>query len=162
MRHGDKINNLGRKKEHREALMRNLASALITHKRITTTLAKAKALRKFVEPLITKSKDSSMHSRRILFSYFTNKEVVKEIFGVVAAKVADRPGGYCRILKTGHRQGDNASMAMIELVDFNTLYGKELKVVTAKKTRRSKAVAPKSDNETANTSTTDDAPSTEN
>jgi large subunit ribosomal protein L17 len=157
MRHGDKINNLGRTKPHREALLRNLASALITHKRITTTLPKAKELRKFIEPLITKSKDSSMHSRRVIFSYFTNKEVVKEMFGVVAAKVADRPGGYCRILKTGHRQGDNAAMAMIELVDFNTIYGKELKVATAKKTRRSKApvkaVVEKDANDTAENKT---------
>ncbi len=121
MRHGKKFNHLGRKKKHREALLRNLASALIEHKRINTTLAKAKALRVFIEPLITKSKDNSTHSRRMVFKHLNNKYAVTELFDVVGPKVADRPGGYTRIIKMGFRQGDAAAMAMIELVDFNEL-----------------------------------------
>jgi len=121
MRHGKKFNHLGRKKKHREALLRNLASALIEHKRINTTLAKAKALRVFIEPLITKSKDNSTHSRRMVFRHLNNKYAVTELFDVVGPKVADRPGGYTRIIKMGFRQGDAAAMAMIELVDFNEL-----------------------------------------
>jgi len=143
MRHGDKINNLGRKKAHREALLSNLASQLITYKRITTTLAKAKALRTFVEPLITKTKkndtkESIMHQHRVVFSYLQDKSAVKELFTVVAPKVAGRPGGYTRIIKLGTRVGDNAEIAMIELVDFNEIYGKsvEAAAATAKKTRR--------------------------
>jgi large subunit ribosomal protein L17 len=119
MRHGDKINNLGRKSAHRKAMLSNMACSLILHKRINTTLAKAKALRTFVEPLITKSKDDSTHSRRTVFAYLGNKEAVSMLFKDVAAKVADRPGGYTRILKTGARSGDNADMCFIELVDFN-------------------------------------------
>ena len=119
MRHNKKFNHLSRKKGHREALLSNLAISLIMHKRIFTTLAKAKALRVYAEPLITRSKKDDMNSRRLVFSYLQNKEAIKELFGVVAEKVADRPGGYTRILKTGHRLGDNAEMAMIELVDFN-------------------------------------------
>src|SRR3954467_5582913 len=119
MRHGDKINNLGRKSAHRKAMLSNMACSLILHKRINTTLAKAKALRTYVEPLITKSKDDSTHSRRTVFAYLGNKEVVAMLFKDVAAKVADRPGGHTRILKTGHRLGDNADMCFIELVDFN-------------------------------------------
>ena len=119
MRHNKKFNHLGRKKGHREALLKNLTISLIMHKRINTTLAKAKALRMYAEPLITRSKTDDMTNRRIVFSYLQNKEAIKELFGVVAEKVADRPGGYTRILKTGHRLGDNAEMAMIELVDFN-------------------------------------------
>ena len=122
MRHGKKVNHLGRKAAHRKALLRNLAIALIEHKRINTTLAKAKALRKFVEPLVTKSKTDSMHSRRVVFSYLQNKEAIKELFGVVGPKVGERPGGYVRVIKTGFRKGDGAEMAMIELVDFNDVY----------------------------------------
>ncbi len=146
MRHGDKINNLGRKKAHREALLANLASQLITHKRIVTTLAKAKALRTYVEPLITKTKKSDnketiMHQHRVVFSYLQDKSAVKELFTVVGPKVAGRPGGYTRILKLGIRPGDNAEKAMIELVDFNEIYGKGAaqSAEPAKKTRRSRA-----------------------
>ena len=121
MRHGKKFNHLGRKKKHREALLTNLAIALIEHKRINTTLAKAKALRVFIEPLITKSKDNSTHSRRMVFKYLNNKYAVTELFDAVGPKVADRPGGYTRVIKMGYRQGDAAAMAMIELVDFNEL-----------------------------------------
>ncbi|MDE7160393.1 MAG: 50S ribosomal protein L17 [Muribaculaceae bacterium] len=119
MRHNKKFNHLSRKKGHRDALLSNLAISLIQHKRIFTTLAKAKALRVFAEPLITRSKKDDTANRRLVFSYLQNKEAVKELFGVISAKVADRPGGYTRILKVGHRLGDNAEMAMIELVDFN-------------------------------------------
>lgn len=146
MRHGDKINNLGRKKAHREALLSNLACELIKHKRIVTTLAKAKALRTYIEPLITKTKKNSsketiMHQHRVVFSYLNNKEAVKELFTTVAAKVADRPGGYTRVLKLGIRVGDNAEKAMIELVDFNEIYGKGVATAAepAKKTRRSRS-----------------------
>ena len=119
MRHGRKVNHLGRKAAHRKALMSNMASSLIIHKRIKTTVAKAKALRKYIEPLVTKSKTDTTHSRRVVFSYLQNKEAVKELFGEVRDKILDRPGGYTRILKIGNRLGDNAEMAMIELVDFN-------------------------------------------
>jgi large subunit ribosomal protein L17 len=121
MRHGRKINHLGRTRAHRKALLKNLSISLLVSpkKRIFTTVAKAKALRQYVEPLITRGKDNTTHSRRTAFSYLQNKEAVKELFGQVAAKVGDRPGGYTRILKIGNRQGDNAEMALIELVDFN-------------------------------------------
>lgn len=122
MRHGKKVNHLGRTAAHRKALLRNLTISLIEHKRIRTTLAKAKALRVFAEPLFTKCKDNSTHSQRVIFSYLQNKEAVKEIFGVIAPKIADRPGGYLRIIKTGFRRGDGAETAMIELVDFNEVY----------------------------------------
>jgi large subunit ribosomal protein L17 len=153
MRHGDKINNLGRKKAHREALLANLASELIVHKKIVTTLAKAKVLRTYAEPLITKtkktaSKEEIMHQHRVVFSYLKNKEAVKELFTVVAPKVADRPGGYTRILKLGKRVGDNAELALIELVDFNEIYGKAAAAKseeTAKKTRRSRSGSKKAD-----------------
>lgn len=135
MRHGKKINPLGRKKAHRESMLANMACSLIEHKRINTTVAKAKELRKFVEPLITKSKDDSTHSRRVVFSYLRSKNAVTELFREVAPKVADRPGGYVRILKTGRRLGDSAEMCMIELVDFNELM---LKSASAGKTRRSR------------------------
>ena len=141
MRHGDKIKNLSRKKAHRDALLGNLSVALITHKRITTTLAKAKALRVYVEPLITRSKENTTHNRRIVFSYLEDKAAITELFSNVAEKVAGRPGGYTRIIKLGKRVGDNAETAMIELVDFNEIYGKgkgEVKEA-AKKTRRSRA-----------------------
>jgi large subunit ribosomal protein L17 len=119
MRHGDKINNLGRTSAHRKAMLANMASSLILHKRITTTVAKAKALRLYVEPLLTKSKTDSTHSRRTVFAYLKSKEAVHTLFKDVATKIADRPGGYTRILKTGIRLGDNADMCFIELVDFN-------------------------------------------
>jgi large subunit ribosomal protein L17 len=148
MRHGDKNNNLGRKKAHREALLMNLACQIITHKRIVTTLAKAKALRKYVEPLITKtkktdSKEEISHNHRVVFSYLKDKAAVKELFTVVAPKIATRPGGYTRIIKLGIRPGDNAEKAMIELVDFNEIYGNSIASATepAKKTRRSKSTA---------------------
>lgn len=127
MRHGKKINHLGRTSSHRKAMLSNMACSLILHKRINTTLAKAKALRKYVEPLVTKSKDDSTHSRRVVFSYLNDKNVVSELFRDIAPKVADRPGGYTRIIKTGNRLGDNAEMCMMELVDFNDLYVKEEK-----------------------------------
>ena len=146
MRHGNKVNNLGRKKAHREALLANLASQLITHKRIVTTLAKAKALRMYVEPLITKTKKSEnettiMHQHRVVFSYLQDKNAVKELFTVVGPKIASRPGGYTRIIKLGIRVGDNAEQAMIELVDFNDVYGKGISAAAepAKKTRRSRS-----------------------
>ncbi|MCB0566113.1 MAG: 50S ribosomal protein L17 [Phaeodactylibacter sp.] len=122
MRHGKKFNHLGRKSAHRKALMRNLASALIEHKRINTTLAKAKALRTYVEPLVTKSKDNTTHSRRVVFSNLQNKEAVKELFDTIGPKVAGRPGGYVRVIKTGFRRSDGSEMAMIEFVDFNEIY----------------------------------------
>jgi len=137
MRHGKKHNHLGRKTAHRKAMLANMACSLIEHKRINTTVAKAKALRTFVEPLITKSKSDTTHNRRIVFSYLRNKYAVTELFREVSVKVADRPGGYVRIIKLGNRQGDNAPMAMIELVDYNELY--DPKGNKAKKsTRRSR------------------------
>ena len=133
MRHGKKVNHLGRKTAHRHALLSNMASSLILNKRITTTVAKAKALRKYVEPLLTKAKDDTTHSRRTVFSYLQNKESVKTLFGEVASKISDRPGGYTRIIKMGDvRVGDNAEMCLIELVDFNTLYSKSGVVKKAK------------------------------
>ncbi len=141
MRHGDKVNNLGRTSAHRHALMSNLASSLIEHKRIFTTLAKAKALRGYVEPLINRSKENTTHNRRVVFSYLQNKEAIKELFGVIGGKVADRPGGYTRVIKTGFRPGDAAEMALIELVDFNESYTQNKNAAKAaepkKKTRRS-------------------------
>ena len=145
MRHNKKFNHLSRKKGHRDALLANLAIALIEHKRIYTTLAKAKALRVYAEPLITRSKNDETQNRRIVFSYLQNRDAVKELFGVIADKVADRPGGYLRILKTGHRLGDNAEMCMIEFVDFNENAGTKAEAKKAKTTRRSrskKAAAP--------------------
>ena len=138
MRHNKKFNHLSRKKAHREALLSNLTISLIKHKRIFTTLAKAKALRVYAEPLITRCKTDNMANRRLVFSYLQNKEAVKELFGVVAEKVANRPGGYTRILKTVHRLGDNAEMAMIELVDFNELMLNEKAGKKEKTTRRSR------------------------
>lgn len=122
MRHGKKFNHLKRKKGHRRALLKNMACALIDHKRINTTLAKAKALRKYLEPLITKGRTNTTHSRRVVFSYLQNKEAVTELFGPIAAKVGDRPGGYLRILRTGFRKGDNAELCIIEFVDYNESY----------------------------------------
>lgn len=136
MRHGKKINHLGRTASHRSALLSNMASSLILEKRITTTVAKAKALRKYVEPLITKAKSDTTHSRRTVFSYLQNKESVKELFSTVASKTSERPGGYTRIIKMADvRLGDNAEMCLIELVDFNTLYTKDAQDKKAK-TRR--------------------------
>ncbi len=145
MRHGKKFNHLGRQKGHRKALLANMAVSLIEHKKISTTVAKAKALRQFVEPLITKAKTDDMNSRRTVFRYLQKKEAVQELFGEVAAKVADRPGGYTRILKTGNRLGDNADTCIIELVDFNE---NMLTVAKPKKTRRRKSTkktAPKAE-----------------
>ena len=147
MRHGDKVKNLSRTKAHRDALLSNLACQLIEHKRIITTIAKAKALRVYVEPLITKGKSNTTHQRRVVFSYLQDKEAVTELFSTVAEKIAGRPGGYTRIIKLGARPGDNAEKAMIELVDFNEIYGKgkgEAKA-PAKKTRRSAASKKKAE-----------------
>src|SRR6476661_7085246 len=151
MRHGDKINSLGRKKAHREALLSNLACQLIEHKRIVTTLAKAKALRVYVEPLITKSKENTTHQRRVVFSYLQDKEAITELFSTVSEKVAGRPGGYTRIIKLGTRTGDNAELGMIELVDFNEIYGKGKteKKEGAKRTRRAGGARKKATDEQA-------------
>ena len=145
MRHGKKVNHLSRTDSHRRAMLANMASSLILHKRITTTLAKAKALRVYVEPIITRSKDDTTHSRRTVFSYLQNKEVVSILFRDIAAKVADRPGGYTRILKMGNRLGDNASMALIELVDYNEIYTSGEAVAEKKTTRRRGSKAKKAD-----------------
>lgn len=139
MRHGKKVNHLSRQTGHRKSMLANMACSLIEHKRINTTVAKAKALKQFVEPLITKSKEDTTHNRRIVFSYLRNKYGVTELFREVAAKVGDRPGGYTRIIKLGNRLGDNADMAMIELVDFNELYNGGKKEVKKATTRRGKA-----------------------
>jgi large subunit ribosomal protein L17 len=157
MRHGKTHNHLGRTASHRKALLSNMAGSLILHKRITTTLAKAKELRKYVEPLISKSKEDNTHSRRVAFSYLKNKEVVKELFGPVAQKVGDRPGGYTRILKLVNRKGDNAEMSIIELVDFNEamLAEKASKSAAKKTTRRGRKPAAKKE------ASAEDAPATE-
>ena len=150
MRHNKKFNHLSRTADHRHAMLANMTISLIKHKRITTTLAKAKALKKYAEPLINRSKDDSTHSRRVVFSYLQNKEALKELFGPVAEKVANRPGGYTRIIKLGHRIGDAAPICFIELVDFDDNMAKTAK--TGKKTRRSrkstKAEAPVAEAET--------------
>lgn len=172
MRHGDKQNNLSRTASHRKALLANLGSQLITYKRITTTLAKAKALRTFIEPLITKTKandtkEAIMHNHRVVFSYLNDKAAVKELFTVVAPKVASRPGGYTRIIKLGQRAGDNAELAMIELVDFNEIYGKGIgeSAEPAKKTRRGRskkaAATTEAGAEVAETVVAEEAPATE-
>jgi len=155
MRHGKKINHLSRKTAHRKAMLSNMACSLIEHKRINTTVSKANALRVYVEPLITKSKNDSTHNRRVVFSYLRNKYAVTELFRDVAVKVADRPGGYVRIIKLGNRQGDNADMAMIELVDYNEIYNPKGKA-KKKATRRRKAKT------TANVTETSVEESTEN
>ena len=146
MRHGKKFNHLGRQHSHREAMLSNMSSSLILHKRINTTVAKAKALRKYVEPLITRSKDDSTHSRRTVFSYLQNKLAVAELFREVAPKIADRPGGYTRIIRLENRPGDNAEMCMMELVDFNLIYGVDGKESPAKKAKgtRRKSTGKKS------------------
>ena len=144
MRHGDKVNNLGRTAAHRRALLANLAIALIEHKRITTTVAKAKALRQYVEPLVTKSKENTTNSRRVVFSYLQNKEAVHELFSTVATKIGERPGGYTRVIKLGFRRGDGAETALIEFVDFNEVYNANAgKVKTTKKTRRGRGGSAK-------------------
>lgn len=152
MRHNKKFNHLGRNKAHRDAMLSNMAASLIMHKRISTTLAKAKALRVYVEPIITRSKEDTTHSRRIVFSYLGNKEAVKELYGTVSEKVAERPGGYTRILRTGYRLGDNAEMCIIELVDFNENMlkeGKKTEKKATRRTRRSRGTAAKKQAETA-------------
>lgn len=152
MRHGNKTNALGRKKAHREAMLANMACSLIEHKRINTTVAKGKELRKYVEPLITKSKTDSTHSRRTVFSYLKSKDAVTELFREVAPKVAERPGGYLRILKTGRRLGDSAEMCMVELVDFNELMLEVSSTTKSKRSRRGgkkKATSPAAETETA-------------
>ena len=141
MRHGKKFNHLGRTASHRKALLSNMACSLIEHKRINTTVAKAKALRVYVEPLLTKAKEDTTHNRRTVFSYLQNKEAVTELFRTIAPKIAERNGGYCRIIKTGFRLGDGADTAMIELVDFNELYS--AKSEAKKTTRRSRRSSTK-------------------
>ena len=139
MRHGKKFNHLGRQTAHRKAMLANMACSLIEHKRINTTVAKAKALRVFVEPLITKSKSDTTHNRRTVFSYLRDKYAVTELFKEISVKIADRPGGYIRIIKLGNRQGDNAPMAMVELVDYNELYnpkGQKVKKTTRRGRRK--------------------------
>lgn len=162
MRHGNKNNHLGRKKAHVEALMSNMASSLILKKKINTTVAKAKALKRYVEPIITKSKTDSTHSRRVVFSYLQNKEAVATLFRDVAVKVADRKGGYTRILKTGNRLGDNAEMCLLELVDFNEAMlaskgaSAEVKAKTTRRGRAKKKAEPKAETKTEKGS--DEAP----
>jgi large subunit ribosomal protein L17 len=136
MRHGKKINHLSRKAGHRAALLMNLSNALIQHKRIFTTVAKAKALKRYIEPLLTKAKSNTTHNRRVVFAYLSNKDAITELFSTVAGKIANRPGGYTRVIRTGFRKGDGAEMAMIELVDFNEIYSKV-------KGRRSEATTDK-------------------
>ena len=143
MRHGKKINHLGRKAAHRKAMLANMACSLIEHKRINTTLAKAKALKKFVEPLVTKSKEDTTHNRRIVFSKLRQKPAVTELFRDVATKVGDRPGGYTRIIRLGNRLGDNAEMALIELVDYNDVYTSgDTKKKSTRRGRRKKSATP--------------------
>lgn len=163
MRHGKKFNHLGRKTAHRKAMLANMACSLIEHKRINTTEAKAKALRKFVEPLITKSKEDTTHNRRIVFSYLRNKYAVTELFREVSVKIADRPGGYVRIIKLGNRQGDNAPMAMVELVDYNEVYnpkGKKAKKSTrrgrSKKSADTEKAAPAAETSSEETKKTEE------
>ena len=152
MRHNKAINHLGRKSGHRKAMLANMAASLILNKRIQTTVAKAKALKMYVEPLITKSKDDSTHSRRVVFSYLKNKEAVTELFRTVAPKIADRPGGYTRVLKTGFRLGDGADMALIELVDFNEAAlasaPKKAKKTTRRSSKKAVEAAPAAEVET--------------
>lgn len=164
MRHGVKLNHLGRTSAHRKALLSGLASDLILHKRLITTLAKAKALRVYVEPLLTKSKDNTTHQRRVVFSYLEDKEAVKELFSVVSEKIATRPGGYTRIIKLGTRLGDAAEIAMIELVDFNDLYTNQASGAGKKKrTRRSSGAKKKTAESAAETKeTTDEVEAGEN
>lgn len=151
MRHGKKNNHLGRKRGHRVALLRNLSIALIEHKRINTTLAKAKALRRFIEPLITKAKTNTTHSRRVVFKNLQSKKAVVELFGPIAAKVGDRPGGYTRVIRTDFRQGDGAEMAMIELVDFNEVYQPAEAQSSRRRTRRGGSGSSSSSSDSSST-----------
>ena len=160
MRHNKKFNHLGRTADHRRAMLANMAISLIMHKRITTTLAKAKALKKYVEPLITRSKEDTTNSRRVVFRYLQNKYAVTELFKVVAEKVGDRPGGYTRIIKLGHRLGDAAPTAFIELVEFDENMAKTPKAAP-KKTRRSRKAAPKAEAPVAEVAAETEAPATE-
>ncbi len=153
MRHGKKNNHLGRTASHRAAMLSNMASSLLLHKRINTTVAKAKALRVYIEPLLTKSKTDSTHSRRIVFSHLQNKEVVTELFREIAPKIANRPGGYTRIIRTGYRLGDNAEMCLIELVDYNEVYSNE---AAKKTTRRSRRGGKKADDVVATENSTEE------
>jgi large subunit ribosomal protein L17 len=148
MRHGKKINHLGRKSAHRKAMLSNMATSLILHKRVSTTLAKAKALRIYIEPLITRSKEDSTHSRRLVFSYLQSKEAVSELFREISQKVAERPGGYTRILKTGNRLGDNADMCIVELVDYNETMLSTKEAGKAKATRRRRTTKKSASEET--------------
>lgn len=160
MRHGKKFNHLSRKSAHRNAMLSNMACSLIEHKRINTTVAKAKALKQYIEPLITKSKTDDTHNRRVVFSYLRSKEAVTELFREVAQKVGDRPGGYTRIIKLGNRLGDNADMAMIELVDFNEIYKPNQKEVKKATTRRGRG--KKVEGATAEVEATETTSETEN
>ena len=166
MRHGKTINHLGRKAGHRAALLMNLSLALVQHKRIFTTVAKAKALKKYIEPLITKAKSNTTHNRRVVFSYLNNKAAVTELFSTIAAKVGERPGGYTRVIRTGFRKGDGAEMALIELVDFNEIYTNPTKQRSQKtsaaegksrRTRRGKGKATATQTAAAAPATTTDA-----
>ena len=159
MRHNKAVNHLGRKSGHRKALLANMACSLVLHKRITTTTAKAKALKPYLEPLITKSKEDTTHNRRVVFSYLKNKEAVSEIFRTIAPKIADRPGGYLRILKVGNRQGDAAEMSLIEFVDFNEAALASGKKEAKKSTRRSRA--KKAEAPAAEAPATEEAPKAE-
>ena len=165
MRHNKAINHLGRKSGHRKALMANMATSLILHKRIQTTVAKAKALKSYVEPLITKSKEDTTHSRRVVFSYLKNKYAVTELFRVIAPKITDRPGGYTRVLKTGFRQGDGADMALIELVDFNEAAlasaKPEAKKSSTRRSRSKKSAEAKAEAPAAEAAPAEEAPKEE-
>ncbi len=155
MRHGKKFNHLGRKAPHRKAMLSNMASSLILHKRISTTLAKAKELRKYVEPFITRAKEDTTHNRRVVFSYLQNKDAIKELFGEVSERIGTRPGGYTRIIKTGFRLGDNAEMCIIELVDFNELLTKEDKSTKKPGRRRRRGSGKGAAQETSSSETTE-------
>lgn len=161
MRHNKKFNHLGRKKAHRDALLANMTISLILHKRIFTTLAKAKALRMYAEPLINRAKTDDTNNRRVVFSYLQSKEAVTELFTVVAQKIADRPGGYTRILKTGNRLGDNAKTCFIELVDFNENMLKEKAAKKTTRTRRSRKAAPKAETPATEAPAAEEAPKAE-
>ncbi|MBQ1618429.1 MAG: 50S ribosomal protein L17 [Bacteroidales bacterium] len=161
MRHNKAVNHLGRKSGHRKALLANMACSLVLHKRITTTTAKAKALKPYLEPLITKSKEDTTHNRRVVFSYLKNKEAVSEIFRTIAPKIADRPGGYLRILKVGNRQGDAAEMSLIEFVDFNEAALASGKKEAKKSTRRSRAKKAEAPAETPAEAPAEEAPKAE-
>lgn len=161
MRHGNKVNNLSRKSAHRKAMLSNMACSLIDHKRINTTVAKAKALRGYVEPLLTKAKTDSTHSRRTVFSYLQNKDSVSELFREIAPKIATREGGYTRIIRTGYRLGDNAEMCMIELVDFNDIYTNEKAKKTTRRSRRAGGKKEGEETVVAEAAVVEETPTTE-